>query len=302
MCTWDWTGAKLHNPLVNWRMGQMRFDNCPKGCQRQPVRMVRVDKVRIDEQSYDQEHFEVMMNLQAQMEKSKYFYEPIKTVTFKEAVPEHCHEFRDVFGEEEFSVLPERRTWDHAIKLEEGLTYSLNQKQDEEMNKFIDENLKSGRIRPSKSPNSSLFFFIEKKGDTKNRPTQGYWKLNEFTRKNRYPLLLIRELINGLKKNKVLSKMDIQWGYNNIRIKKGDEWKATFHTKRGLFELTVMFFGLCNSLATFQAFMNEIFADLIREGPSRSTWMIYWCPQIQWRNIRKPIEGCSRSFKKTSCI
>src|SRR5713101_4020974 len=72
-------------------------------------------------------------------------------------------------------------------------------------------------------------------------------------------------MISGLKNSKVLSKMDVQWGYNNIRIREGDEWKAAFHTKRGLFEPTVMFFGLTNSPATFQAFMNEIFKDLIRE-------------------------------------
>jgi hypothetical protein len=100
----------------------------------------------------------------------------------------------------------------------------------------------------------------------KNRPTQVYWKLNDSTRKNRYPLPMIGELINGLKKSKVLSNMDIQWGYNNVRIKEGDEWKAVFHITRGLFEPTVMFFRLCNSLATFQVFMNEIFAELIREG------------------------------------
>jgi hypothetical protein len=60
--------------------------------------------------------------------------------------------------------------------------------------------------------------------------------------------------------------MDVQWGYKNIRIKEGDEWKAEFHTLGGLYEPMVMFFGLCNSPATFQAFMNEIFTDLIRLG------------------------------------
>src|SRR6266852_9363731 len=84
-------------------------------------------------------------------------------------------------------------------------------------------------------------------------------------RKNQYPLLLIGEMISGLKHSKVLSKMDVQWGYNNIQIREGDKWKAAFHTKRGLFEPTVMFFRLTNSLATFQAFMNEIFKDLIQE-------------------------------------
>ena len=56
--------------------------------------------------------------------------------------------------------------------------------------------------------------------------------------------------------------MDLQWGYNNVRIKEGDKWKATFTCHRGSFEPLVMYFGLCNSPATFQAMMNEIFADM----------------------------------------
>src|SRR6266852_2994915 len=108
-------------------------------------------------------------------------------------------------------------------------------------------------------------FIDEKKGDTKRQPVQDYQRLNGFTRKNRYLLPLIREMISGLKHSKVLSKMDGWWGYNNIRIREGDEWKAAFHTKRGLFEPMVMFFELTNSPATFQAFKNEIFKDLIRE-------------------------------------
>jgi hypothetical protein len=62
------------------------------------------------------------------------------------------------------------------------------------------------------------------------------------------------------------TKLDIRWGYNNIRIREGDEWKATFRTNRGLFEPLVMYFGLTNDLATFQMMMNEIFQDLITEG------------------------------------
>ena len=60
--------------------------------------------------------------------------------------------------------------------------------------------------------------------------------------------------------------MDLRWGYNNVRIKEGDEWKAVFTTPEGLFEPTVMFFGLTNSLATFQAMMNELLRDLINIG------------------------------------
>ena len=65
---------------------------------------------------------------------------------------------------------------------------------------------------------------------------------------------------------KVFTKMDLRWGYNNIRIKEGDEWKAMFMMPEGSFEPTVMFFGLTNSPATFQAMMNELLRDLINIG------------------------------------
>jgi len=65
---------------------------------------------------------------------------------------------------------------------------------------------------------------------------------------------------------RVFTKMDLRWGYNNVRIKEGDEWKADFTTLEGSFEPTVMFFGLTNSLATFQTIMNELLRDLINTG------------------------------------
>jgi hypothetical protein len=77
---------------------------------------------------------------------------------------------------------------------------------------------------------------------------------------------LISETIDKLKGAKHFTKMDVRWGYNNIRIKEGDEWKAAFKTYNGLWEPTVMFFGLCNSPATFQSMMNHIFKELIDEG------------------------------------
>ncbi|KAG9217972.1 hypothetical protein CCMSSC00406_0009792 [Pleurotus cornucopiae] len=60
--------------------------------------------------------------------------------------------------------------------------------------------------------------------------------------------------------------MDLQWGYNNVRIKEGDQWKAAFQTPRGAFKPMVMYFGLSNSPSTFQTMMNELFKDLIDEG------------------------------------
>ena len=62
------------------------------------------------------------------------------------------------------------------------------------------------------------------------------------------------------------TKLDVRWGFNNVRIKEGDEWKGAFRTNRGLYEPRVMFFGLTNSPATFQTMMNDIFRELVMEG------------------------------------
>jgi hypothetical protein len=71
------------------------------------------------------------------------------------------------------------------------------------------------------------------------------------------------ELIHNLAGKCLFSKYDIRWGYNNIRIKDGDKWKAAFKASKGLFEPTVMFFGLTNSPTTFQTMMDEIFQEEI---------------------------------------
>ena len=80
------------------------------------------------------------------------------------------------------------------------------------------------------------------------------------------PLPLIKEVINCLNGAKVFSKMDVQWGFNNIRIKEGDKEKAAFVTSEGLFKPTIMFPGLTNSPATFQTMMNAILQPVILEG------------------------------------
>jgi len=95
---------------------------------------------------------------------------------------------------------------------------------------------------------------------------QNYRVLNSIIVKNKYPLPLISELVLQLCRARYFTKLDVHWGFNNVRIKPGDEWKAAFWTNRGLFEPLVMFFGMTNSPATFQTMMNNIFRDLIVEG------------------------------------
>jgi Reverse transcriptase (RNA-dependent DNA polymerase) len=138
-------------------------------------------------------------------------------------------------------------------------------KEKEEQKKFLEANLRLQRIRRSNSPYASGFFFIKKK-DGKYRPVQDYRQLNKWMIPNKYPLPLIAELVHDLAGKKLFSKFDVRWGYNNIRIKKGDEWKAAFKTSEGLFEPTVMFFGLTNSPVTFQTMMDDVFREEISQG------------------------------------
>ena len=110
----------------------------------------------------------------------------------------------------------------------------------------------------SKSRYTVPYFYISKK-DSSLWLVQDYRKLNQVTIKNKTPLSLIREVIDKLKEARYFNKLDLIWEYNNVRIKEGDEWKATFLTNKGLFKPQVMYFGLCNLLGTFQRMINSIF-------------------------------------------
>ena len=121
-----------------------------------------------------------------------------------------------------------RKLWDHAIEMKEGFVprkgkvYSLSRKEREEVCEFIKKQLRNGYIRPSKLPQTAPVFFIEKK-DGKKRMVQDYQYLNEWTVKNNYPLPLILDVLKNIDMKKVFTKIDLRWGYNNVRIKKGDK-------------------------------------------------------------------------------
>jgi len=191
---------------------------------------------------------------------------------WQELIPKQYHRHTRVFREKDSEKFPDRRPWDHAIDLKPDApasincrVYPLSPKEREEQKKFLATNLRLKRIRRSKSPYASSFFFIKKK-DGKLRPVQDYRKLNAWTIPNRYPLPLISELIHRISGKKWFTKFDVRWGYNNVRIKDGDEWKAAFKTSDGLFEPTVMFFGLTNSPATFQMMVDDELMEFIDKG------------------------------------
>ena len=194
------------------------------------------------------------------------------TSNWKSRVPEWLHEFGDVFSKKKSERMPARKAYDHPIDFVDDYklppkknAYPMSPKERNSLDAWIDEELRKGYIRPSKSDISASFFFV-KKADGSLRPCMDYRFLNAITKKNAYPIPRISDLIDALSKASIFSKIDLRWGYNNVRIREGDEWKTAFATQRGLFEATVMYFGFTNAPATFQAMMNNIFEDLIREG------------------------------------
>ncbi|QRW20747.1 Retrotransposable element Tf2 protein [Rhizoctonia solani] len=102
-----------------------------------------------------------------------------------------------------------------------------------------------------------------KKADGSLQLVVDYRKLNDVTHKNVYPLPRQDDLMAKLRHAKIFTKLDLRWGYNNVQIQEGDEWKTAFRTKYGLFEYLVMPFGLTNAPAAFQHFMNNLFRNLI---------------------------------------
>ena len=146
-----------------------------------------------------------------------------------------------------------------------GRAYLLSRDEKEEVREFVEEQLRKGYIHPSKSPQMLPVFFVGKK-NRKKRMIQDYQYLNRGTIKDNYLLLLISDLINTIGTKKVFTRMDLRWGYNNVQIKKGDEWKAVFTIHLRVYKPVVMYFSLTNLPATFQEIINDILQDLIDKG------------------------------------
>lgn len=105
---------------------------------------------------------------------------------------------------------------------------------------------------------------VKKNG--KNGIVQDYCYVNSRTIKNNYPLSLTLDLIDMVESKKMFIKLDLQYEYNNMRIKKENKWKAAFTMPMGSYKSTMMFFSLTNLLAIFQAMMNNILREQINTG------------------------------------
>ncbi len=174
----DW--LKQHNPSVNWKTQSILFGRC--FCAGNAFSLPDSDP----DDKWDEELEEGDTIIAVCMEeelviRAVHHANDLATAanaekpkkSFAEMVPEHYHSFRDLFSKENFDKLPERKPWDHAIELTPNAklmldckVYPLNRNEQEQLDTFLDKNLESGRIHPSKSPFTSPFFFVKKKDGT----------------------------------------------------------------------------------------------------------------------------------------
>jgi len=184
-------------------------------------------------------------------------------------VPEWLHDYGNVFSKHKSKRMPLWKPYDYAIDFMEGTklsklakVYSLFLVERNTLDTWINEELRKEYIHSSTCPIAALFFFV-KKHNGSLQPIMDYRALNAITVKNCYPIPKIADLIESLSKASIFTKINLRWGYNNVHIKEGNEWKTAFITRQGLFEATVMYFGFSNAPATFQSMINNILGDLI---------------------------------------
>ena len=183
-------------------------------------------------------------------------------------IPDAYHDFVDVFSKSKGTTLPPRRSYDHKIEIDAGTSppygpiYSLSEVEQLALREFLSENLANHFIRPSQSSAGAPILFIRKK-DGSLRLAVDYRGLNRITKKDRYPLPLIPDLLDRLRSANVYTKIDLRGAYNLVRIAEGDEWKTAFRTRYGSYEFQVMHYGLTNAPASFQRFMNDTFKELL---------------------------------------
>ena len=186
-------------------------------------------------------------------------------------LPKEYSKYSDVFANGEGQILPENSRVRHSIEIEEGKEvpygpiYPLNSQELKALREYITMALARGWIRPSESPAGAPILFVPKK-DGSLRLCVDYRALNKITKKNRYPLPLISEILDRLVGAKIFTKLDLRDAYHRIPVAEKDRWKTAFRTRYGHFEYTVMPFGLTNAPATFQAYINEALRGLLDDS------------------------------------
>jgi hypothetical protein len=176
-------------------------------------------------------------------------------------------DFPDVFPEELPGMPPDREV-EFVIDLLPGTApiskrpYRMSVQELKELKKQLTELQETRYIRPSSSPWGALVLFVQKK-DGSQRMCVDYRSLNDVTVKNKYPLPRIEDLFDQMRGARVFSKIDLRSGYHQMRIRPSDIPKTAFSTRYGLYEFTVMSFGLTNAPAYFMNLMNKVFMEYL---------------------------------------
>jgi hypothetical protein len=176
-------------------------------------------------------------------------------------------EYPDVFPEV-LPGMPPDRDVEFVIDLLPGTApiskrpYRMSSTQLIELKKQIKELLEKGFICPSSSSWGAPVIFVEKKDGTQ-RMCVDYRLLHEVTIKNKYPLPRIEDLFDQLRGAKVFSKIDLRSSYHQMKIRWSNIPKTAFTTRYGLYEYTVMSFGLTNAPAYFMFLMNKVFMEYL---------------------------------------
>ncbi|MBW0481491.1 hypothetical protein O181_021206 [Austropuccinia psidii MF-1] len=187
--------------------------------------------------------------------------EGIETVL--KIVPPVYHQYLDVFYKVKAEKISPHHACDHHIELEGllplvGVIYPLSNHESETLWAYISDNVEKVFIRPSFSSTGAPIIFVKEK-DGGLCLCADYHKLNAVTRKNRYPVPPINELLNVFNASTIFSKIYLCGVYNLPRINKGDEQLAAFRDKYGSYEYLVMSFGLTNAPSSFENLVNDIF-------------------------------------------
>jgi len=184
------------------------------------------------------------------------------------SIPEEYHEYADVFSKSKAETLVPHCPYDLRIDLEKdshppvGTIYSLSKFEQETLKEFINENLTNEFICLMSSSHRALVLFVKKK-DGSLWLCVDFCRLNRITKKDRYLLSLISNLLDSPRKACIYTKIDLRHAYHLVCITEGDKWKTAFRTRYGAFKWSVMPFGLTNAPAAFQCFMNDVFSDLL---------------------------------------
>lgn len=279
---------RRHNPVVDWEQDTVEFRSrqCQKNClplepEAQPTKssapvrkpehhiaMVSAVGFARAVRTKGAQLFAVSIEYIEKAIRKKEQETDDNPVQLRTIIPPEYHDFLELFLKQEADKLPPHRYVDHAIEIEEGKKppfgplYSMSEAELRALKQYLEENLSKGFIRASKSSAASPVLFA-KKSDGSLRFCVDYRALNEITRKNRYPLPLIDETLNRLRKAKYYTRLDLRWAFNLIRIRDGDEWLTAFRTRYGLFEYLVMPFGLTNAPATCQTFVNDTLREFL---------------------------------------